>query len=465
MRDTLSRDDRVLELIAETVDPADIVTDPDIMGSYREDRSTGAVAGWPRAVVFPRTTAQVSAVMRIAHEHSIPVVPRGAGSGLTGGSHAIDGCLVVCVERMRQVHDVNVADGYVETEPGIFNTQLREHVAEFGLWYAPDPASKDFCSIGGNVNTNAGGLCCVKYGVTRDAVLGLEVVLADGRVTRLGRRTVKGVAGYDLAGLMVGSEGTLGIVTMARLRLRPIPPVATTGVAIFPDIGDAGRAVEAIMRRATPSLLEIMDRTTMQAVERWRPSGLPIEAGAVLLAQSDLPGIAGEEEADRILHACDEFGASETYRSEDPEQAEALLGARRMAIPALEMMGDWLLDDIAVPRSRLAEAVTGIERIAETRAVTIGTFGHAGDGNLHPTIVVPRGDEDAAVRAMGAFDDMLDLALRLDGSVTGEHGIGLLKRRSLFDELDEPARDLHERIKQAWDPRGILNPGKSLPRW
>ena len=465
MRDTLSRDDRVLELIAEAVDPADIVTDPDIMGSYREDRSTGAVAGWPRAVVFPRTTAQVSAVMRIAHEHSIPVVPRGAGSGLTGGSHAIDGCLVVCVERMRQVHDVNVADGYVETEPGIFNTQLREHVAEFGLWYAPDPASKDFCSIGGNVNTNAGGLCCVKYGVTRDAVLGLEVVLADGRVTRLGRRTVKGVAGYDLAGLMVGSEGTLGIVTMARLRLRPIPPVATTGVAIFPDIGDAGRAVEAIMRRATPSLLEIMDRTTMLAVERWRPSGLPTEAGAVLLAQSDLPGIAGEEEADRILHACDEFGASETYRSEDPEQAEALLGARRMAIPALEMMGDWLLDDIAVPRSRLAEAVTGIERIAQTRDVTIGTFGHAGDGNLHPTIVVPRGDEDAAVRAMGAFDDMLDLALRLDGSVTGEHGIGLLKRRSLFDELDEPARDLHERIKQAWDPRGILNPGKSLPRW
>ena len=465
MRDTLSRDDRVLELIAEAVDPTDIVTDPDIMGSYREDRSTGAVAGWPRAVVFPRTTAQVSAVMRIAHEHSIPVVPRGAGSGLTGGSHAIDGCLVVCVERMRQVHDVNVADGYVETEPGIFNTQLREHVAEFGLWYAPDPASKDFCSIGGNVNTNAGGLCCVKYGVTRDAVLGLEVVLADGRVTRLGRRTVKGVAGYDLAGLMVGSEGTLGIVTMARLRLRPIPPVATTGVAIFPDIGDAGRAVEAIMRRATPSLLEIMDRTTMLAVERWRPSGLPIEAGAVLLAQSDLPGIAGEEEADRILHACDEFGASETYRSEDPEQAEALLGARRMAIPALEMMGDWLLDDIAVPRSRLAEAVTGIERIAQTRDVTIGTFGHAGDGNLHPTIVVPRGDEDAAVRAMGAFDDMLDLALRLDGSVTGEHGIGLLKRRSLFDELDEPARDLHERIKQAWDPRGILNPGKSLPRW
>jgi len=461
----MNADERVLQLIADVMDPADIVTDPDIMGSYRTDRSTGAEAGWPRAVVFPRSTEEVSAVMRIAYDNTIPVVPRGAGPRLTGGSHAIDGCLVVCVERMRDVLGVNVADGYVETQPGIFNTQLRDQVSEFGLWYAPDPASKDFCSIGGNVNTNAGGLCCVKYGVTRDAVLGLEVVLADGRITRLGRRTVKGVAGYDLAGLMVGSEGTLGIVTMARLRLRPLPPVATTAVAIFADMHAAGRAVETIMQHSTPSLLEIMDRTTMRAVEDWRPSGLPTEAGALLLAQSDLPGSAGEQEADRILQACESHGASETYRSEDPDQAEALLGARRMAIPALEMMGDWLLDDIAVPRSRLADAMAGIEAISARRSVTIGTFGHAGDGNLHPTIVVPRGDEDAAVRAMEAFDDMLGLALQMGGTVTGEHGIGLLKRRSLGDELDETAADLHARIKQAWDPRGILNPGKSLPRW
>lgn len=455
--------DRVLDDIAGSLDSGDIVTDPDIMGSYREDRSTGAVAGWPSAVLFPRTTAQVSAVMRTAFAHGVPVVPRGAGSGLTGGSHAIDGGLVVCVERMRDVHTVNVADGYVETEPGIFNTELREHVAQHGLWYAPDPASKDFCSIGGNVNTNAGGLCCVKYGVTREAVLGLEVVLADGRVTRLGRRTVKGVAGYDLAGLVVGSEGTLGIVTMARLRLRPLPPPATTAVAIFDDVGTAGRAVEAIMRATTPSLLEIMDATTMRAVESWRPCGLPIDAGALLIAQSDLPGAAGEAEADRILAECS--GAREVYRSEDPVEADALLGARRMAIPALEEMGDWLLDDIAVPRSRLAEAVEGIEAISERRDVLIGTFGHAGDGNLHPTIVVPRQDEDAAVRALGAFDDMLTLALDLGGSITGEHGIGLLKRGALDDELDEPAKELHHRIKAAWDPTGILNPGKSLPRW
>lgn len=455
----------ILEQFAEVVDPADVVTDVDIVGSYREDRSTGAHAGWPRAVIFPRSTDQVSAVMRIAHQHRIPVVPRGAGSGLTGGSHAIDGGIVVCVERMRSVIDVNTSDGYVETEPGIFNTELRDHVADYGLWYAPDPASKDFCSIGGNVNTNAGGLCCVKYGVTRDAVLGLEVVLADGRVTRLGRRTVKGVAGYDLAGLVVGSEGTLGIVTMARLRLRPIPPPATTAVAVFADIAAAGQAVESIMQVATPSLLEIMDRATMEAVESWRPSGLPADAGGLLLIQSDLPEAAGESEADRMLQMCQGHGASEVYRSEDPAQADALLGARRMAIPALESLGDWLLDDIAVPRSRLAEAMAAIEGISHARGVLIGTFGHAGDGNLHPTIVVPRGDEDAAVRAMAAFDDMLDLALRLGGTVTGEHGVGLLKRRSLAEELDEPAQDLHQRIKAAWDPQGIVNPGKSLPRW
>ena len=461
----MTPEDAVLAAAAAALADGDVVTDRDILQSYRFDRSTGSEAGEPFAVVFPRTTEQVAAVMGACHEHRVPVVPRGAGSGLTGGSNAVDGCIVVCLERMRDVLDVDVANGYVETQPGIFNTELREHVAGFGLWYAPDPASKDFCSIGGNVNTNAGGLCCVKYGVTRDSVLGLEVVLPDGRITRLGRRAIKGVAGYDLTGLMVGSEGTLGIVTMARLRLRPLPPVPTTVVAVFDDMGAAGRAVEGIMRRTTPSVLEILDRTTMQAVERWRPSGLPADAGALLLAQTDVPGPSGAADADVILAACEAAGATEAYRSEDQEQSEMLMGARRMAIPALEALGDWLLDDISVPRSHFAESVQRIEEIAQRHDVMIGTFGHAGDGNLHPTIVIPRGDRDAAERAMLAFDDILDVAISLGGSVTGEHGIGLLKRRALADELDEPARELHFRIKEAVDPLGILNPGKSLPRW
>ena len=461
----MSPEASVLAAAETALADGDIVTDPDILRSYSADRSVGTEAGTPAAVLFPRTTEQVSAVMAAAHEHRVPVVPRGAGSGLTGGSNAIDGCIVVCLERMRSVRHVDVTNGYVETEPGIFNTELREHVAGHGLWYAPDPASKDFCSIGGNVNTNAGGLCCVKYGVTRDAVLGLEVVLADGRITRVGRRTVKGVAGYDLAGLMVGSEGTLGIVTMARLRLRPLPPPAMTAVALFDSVSDAGRAVADIMATSTPSLLELLDRTTMRAVEEWRPSGLPVDAGALLMAQSDLPGEAAVHEAEAILRACERAGASEAYRSEDAEQSEMLLGARRMAIPALEAKGDWLLDDVAVPRDALAQAVAEIEEIADRHDVLIGTFGHAGDGNLHPTIVTPRGDEAAAARGLAAFDDILAVALRHGGTVTGEHGIGLLKRAALREELDEPAADLHMRIKAAFDPRGILNPGKSLPRW
>jgi len=458
-------EDSVLAAAYAALADGDVVTDSDRLESYRADRSTGSAVGMPFAVSFPRNTEQVSALMRAAYEHRVPVVPRGAGSGLSGGSNAIDGSLIVCVEKMRDVLNVDVGNGYVETQPGIFNTDLREHVAKFGLWYAPDPASKDFCSIGGNVNTNAGGLCCVKYGVTRDAVLGLEVVLADGRVMRPGRRTIKGVAGYDLTGLMVGSEGTLGIVTMARLRLRPLPPQPTTAVAVFNSVGDAGRAVEAIMSVCSPSLLELMDRTTLQAVEGWRPMGLPTDASALLVAQSDAGGAAGEAEADLLLSLCEKAGATECYRSEDPEQADMLLGARRMAIQALESLGDWLLDDIAIPRRRLAEAVERIEDIAAKHDVMIATFGHAGDGNLHPTIVTPRGDEAAAARALVAFDDILDVALALEGTVTGEHGVGLLKRDALTRELDPVAIDVHASIKNALDPRGILNPGKALPRW
>jgi glycolate oxidase len=458
-------EDQVLATCAAVLDDRDVVTDPDILGSYIRDRSTGSPAGEPFAVVFPRTTEQVSAIMTSAYAERVPVVPRGAGSGLAGGSNAIDGSLVVCLERMREVLLVDEANGYVETQPGVLNTDLREHVKGRGLWYAPDPASKDFCSIGGNVNTNAGGLCCVKYGVTREAVLGLEVVLADGSITRLGRRTIKGVAGYDLAGLMVGSEGTLGVVTMARLRLRPLPPPPTTCVALFDDVAAAGRAVTAIMQALTPSMLELMDRQTIQVVEEWQPMGLDVTTGALLVAQTDSPSGGAVDEARQLQALCERNGARETYRSEDPAEAEMLLGARRMAIPAIEALGDWLLDDVSVPRSALAEAMVRIQDVADEHRVRVCTFGHAGDGNLHPTIVTPRGDSEAAARALLAFDAILDVALALGGTVTGEHGVGNLKRGALATELDHVAQDLHARIKAAWDPRGILNPGKALPRW
>ncbi len=452
----------IAELAAALPDDA-VVDDRDRLATYRNDQAVGVPAGEPAVAVFPRTTAEVSAVLAAAHARQVPVVPRGAGSGLSGGANAVDGCIVLCLERMRDIVEVNVDDGYAVVEPGVVNQELREHVRGHGLWYAPDPASKDWCTIGGNVNTNAGGLCCVKYGVTREAVLGLEVVLADGRVTRIGRRTVKGVAGYDLTALMVGSEGTLGVVTQARLRLRPLPAPPTTVVATFADVPAAGRAVMRIMATATPSLLELMDRTTLRAVESFQPMGLDTSAAALLIAQSDLPGGGAHHEADAILAACAAEGAVEGYRSEDEEQADLLLGARRLAIPALEQMGAWLLDDVAVPRSRLAAAIERIEEVSAASGLVIGTFGHAGDGNLHPTIIYPHGDAAAQERAFGAFDDILDIALRLGGTVTGEHGVGLLKRRALGEELDPVARSMHDAIKTALDPTGILNPGKALP--
>lgn len=458
-------EDAVLARCAAVLDDRDVLTDPDVLPTYSRDRSTGSPVGEPFAAVFPRSTEQVAAVMAAAHDHRVPVVPRGAGSGLAGGSNAVDGCLVVSLERMRDVLVVDEQDGYVETQPGVLNTELRERVREHGLWYAPDPASKDFCSIGGNVNTNAGGLCCVKYGVTREAVLGLEVVLADGRVTRLGRRTVKGVAGYDLAGMVVGSEGTLGIVTMARLRVRPLPAPAATAVAVFADIAAAGRAVAAVMATLTPSMLELMDNATIRAVEQFQPMGLDTSAQAILVAQTDATGTGAIAEADALLEICSRHGAVESYRSDDPHEADLLLGARRMAIPACEALGDWLLDDVSVPRSRLAEAMVRIQDIAAANDVQILTFGHAGDGNLHPTIVTPRGDADAAARALVAFDAILDLSLALGGTITGEHGVGALKNDALTRELDSVAVALHARVKHAWDPAGILNPGKALPRW
>jgi len=452
----------LVDVLASQLGDGAVLTDSDRLASYVTDQS-GAPGGTPAAVVLASSSTDVALVLAACHATGTPVVPRGAGSGLAGGATAVDGGVVLSMERMDAVLEVAVDDGYAEVQPGVVNQALRTHVARHGLWYAPDPASKDFCTLGGNVATNAGGLCCVKYGVTRDNVLGLRAVLADGREVTLGRRSLKGVAGYDLAGLLVGSEGTLAVVTQARLRLRPLPPPATTVVALFDTLAAAGRAVHGVLERVVPSLLELMDATTLAAVQALRPMGLAPGAAALLLVQTDAAGAGADGEADAVLAACEAAGASEAYRSENAEESDALLAARRLAIPALEAMGRWLLDDIAVPRGHLIDAVAGVEEVAARYQVTIGTFGHAGDGNLHPTIVVPHGDEDAAARAQRAFDDIVALAIALGGTVTGEHGVGVLKRAGLAAELDPVAAGLHVAVKAAFDPRGILNPGKALP--
>ena len=440
-----------------------VVTDPDVVEPYRWDWSHDVSAGRPVAVVRATSAGDVQTAVRWAAEHRVPVVPRGAGSGLSGGSSAVEGCLVVSLERMRGV-EVDTASRVAVVEPGALNAEVKRAAAEHGLWYPPDPSSWEICSIGGNVATNAGGLCCVKYGVTTDYVLGIEVVLADGSLLRTGRRTAKGVAGYDLTRLFVGSEGTLGVVTEATLALRPAADAARTLAAVFLTTAAAGTAVAAITAAGClPSLLEVIDGTTLQAIEDLKPLGTPPGAAALLLAQCDTGDRASADLA-VLAGLCRAAGAQDVMEASDAAESSMLLEARRLAYPALERLGVAMVDDVAVPRSRLAAFLDGVERISVRTGLVIGVVGHAGDGNMHPTVVFARDDERARAAALTAFDDVMQLGLDLGGTITGEHGVGLLKRDWLERELGPVSLRVHHGIKELLDPQGVLNPGKVLRR-
>ncbi len=438
------------------------VADPDVLESYRRDQAAPGLleAGTPAALVRPGGTAEVQEAVRAAAAHGAPIVPRGAGSGLSGGANAIDGCLVLSTERMNRIVEIDPASLTATVEPGVLNEQLRLAAREHGLMYAPDPASHEFCTIGGNVATNAGGLCCVKYGVTRDSLLGLEAVLADGSAVRLGRRTRKGVVGYDLAGLFCGSEGTLGIVTAATVRLLPLPGTASTLAASFPSIVAAGEAVGRIVAERQPSLLELLDRATINAVEDFRPMELDREAGALLFARSDSAG--GYDDVEWMAGRCEELGATLVVVSDEEAEGRMLMAARRLAYPALERLGTTLLDDVVVPIGAIPALVEGIERIAADHALLIATFGHAGDGNMHPTLVYDHQDPGQTASARAAFAAIVELALGLGGSASGEHGVGTLKRDFLRAELGERVLDLNRAIKDTLDPDGRMNPGKGV---
>jgi glycolate oxidase len=446
--------------LAEALPDGAVVLDPEVIESYRYDNAGTVAAGTPTAVVHARSTDDVVVVMRWAQRHGVPVVPRGGGTGLAGGANAVDGSVVVSLAGMDEIVSIDVDDLYAVVQPGVVNADLGRAAARVGLYYPPDPASKESCTIGGNVATNAGGLCCLKYGVTSDSVLGLTVVLADGRVLRTGRRTAKGVAGYDLTRLFVGSEGTLGIVTEVVVRLRPAPKPAATLVAFFPELRAAADAVARISTSGVvPSMLELMDRTTIRVVDDALKMDLDRDAAALLLAQSDAGGDQAAEEIATMVAVCEKAGADFVAETTDPDEGESLLAARRGALPALERLGSVLLDDVCVPRTRVPDLVIRVEEIAARHDVLIGTFGHAGDGNMHPTVVFDSSDEASTRRAMAAFDDILAAALDLGGTITGEHGVGRLKRPALTRELDEVALDVHRAVKAAFDPAGILNPG------
>jgi glycolate oxidase len=438
-----------------------LVTDEQVMQSYAHDDAEWAPYALPSVVVRPRTTGDVQAVVRACLEHGVPLVTRGAGTGLSGGANAVDGCVVVSTEQMTRLLEINPVERLAVVQPGVVNDHLRAAAAEQGLWYPPDPASAPWSTIGGNVATNAGGLCCVKYGVTRDYVLAVELVTGTGAVVRLGRRTAKGVAGYDLLGLVVGSEGTLGVVTEVTVRLRPARLPEHTVAGYFDSVVAAGQAVyEVGAAGLVPSALELVDRHCLAAVDRWKKMGLSVDADVVLLGRTDAPGAAGEAEADLMLECFERAGATWAARSSDEQEAEALFAARRLAYPALERLGPVLTEDVCVPRSTVPEMLARIERAGQRHDVLIANLAHAGDGNLHPMLIVPDGDAAARERAQAAFKDIIRGALDLGGTVTGEHGVGLLKRDGLRDELSPDVLAMQRAVRAALDPAGIFNPGK-----
>jgi glycolate oxidase len=441
-----------------------ILTETADRESYRLDETAYLEAGLPGAVALPSTTDEVSALLRLASRHGVAVVPRGAGTGLSGGAAGIEGALTIALTRMNRIIEIDPDNLCVVTQPGVINAELKDAVARHGLFYPPDPASFESCSIGGNLGTNAGGLCCVKYGQTRDWVLGLEVVLADGTVITTGGRTVKDTAGYSLTHLFVGSQGTLGIITEATLRLRPLPGPRATMLAFFASLGEAGDAVAAMTRGGlVPVTLELLDHETILAVDDAHSLGLDRDASAMLLVESDAPGAAAAAELDAAEGAILASGATSIVRAQDAQEADWLRQARRLALRALERQGTVRMEDVGVPRSRVPELLAGIERITAAHGVRCATFGHAGDGNLHPNLIFDRDDPEAARLTHLVRDEIFRVALDLGGTVTAEHGIGSARREWLPIQRGEGAVAAMRAIKDALDPLGILNPGRVLP--
>lgn len=437
-----------------------VLTDPDVTAAYRHDMASFCEAGAPAVVVLPRTAEQVRHVMRTATDLRVPVVPQGARTGLSGAANASEGCIVLSLVKMDRILDIDPVNRIAVVEPGVVNATLSRAVGELGLYYPPDPSSWEQCTIGGNIGTGSGGLCCVKYGVTAEYVLGLEVVLADGRLVRTGRRTAKGVAGYDLTRLFVGSEGSLGIVVQAVLALRPAPPPQLVLAAEFPSAATACDAVCRVMAGGhTPSLLELMDRTTVAAVNDMANMGLPGTTEALLLAAFDTPDPARDLAALGAL--CEAAGATAVVPAEDTAESEMLLQARRLSLVALERVaGTTMIDDVAVPRSQLGAMIDGVAAIAEKYRLTIGLCAHAGDGNTHPVVCFDSADPDESGRARESFDEIMALGLGLGGTITGEHGVGVLKKEWLARELGPVGLEMQRAVKQVFDPLGLLNPGK-----
>ncbi len=435
------------------------VTDPLIAATYAVDASLGSTAPEHFTVVRARDVGDVVEVLQEAQARGIPVVPQGARTSLAGGATAREGSIVLNVEALDTVTEVDELEGYAVVGPGVVNQDLKRAAASVGLFYPPDPASSATCTIGGNVATNAGGLCCVKYGVTADYVKSLEVVLPGGEVVRTGHRTGKGVAGLDLTGLFVGSEGTLGVVTSVVARLVPAPDPSLVALATFASLDAAAAGVVALRRdRHRPALLELLDRATIVAVQAVADYGFPQDCAAALIVSSDRPDHT-RDDVQRYAGLLGAAGATDVAVADDQQEADALMAGRRAVNNALEAKGGRFVEDVCVPVGRLADLIRAGEEISRLRGVEMTMSGHGGDGNLHPCVFFDRADPESRLRAEAAFADLVDAALAMGGTITGEHGVGSLKREFLVQELG-PAEIARQRaVKALFDPRGIMNPG------
>ncbi len=446
--------------LAKIVGRRNCRTEPEDLICYGYDATDLRYA--PDAVVFPADTEQVVAIVQLANETSFFLIPRGAGSGMCGGSLPIRGGVVLTLSHMDRILSIDTDNLVAVVEPGVVTGHLQEEVAGKGLFYPPDPASLAFCTIGGNVATCAGGARALKYGVTKDYVIGLEAVLASGELVQTGVQTAKGVVGYDLTKLLVGSEGTLAVITKVVLKLLPQPESRRTLLAVFDQLGDAVAAVTRIITMGLmPSALEFMDKRSIECVEDYLNVGLPTEAGALLLIEVDGVREGVVRHAEEIRMLCLGEGARRVDVAVTEAEVERLWQARRAVSPALFKLNPHKVsEDITVPRSRIPEAVARLEEIGQRYRLIILCFGHAGDGNIHVNIMINRNDPDEVTRAEQAVNEIFQTTMALGGTLSGEHGIGITKTPYLGMEIDKMGLEAMRRIKEAFDPNGILNPGK-----
>lgn len=445
----------------DIVGKENVVIDEASLLAYSYD-STPQYQAMPDAVISPRNTQEVADIVSVCNQYKIPIVPRGSGTNLCAGTTPTNGGIVLLFKHMNQILEIDEENLTITVQPGVFTKEINDRVQEVGLFYPPDPGSMHISQIGGNISENSGGLRGLKYGVTRDYVMGLEVVLANGDIIRTGGKLAKDVAGYDLTRLIVGSEGTLGIITEATLKLIPKPETKKTMLALYSDLESAAESVSAIIaNRIIPATLEFLDQATLKVVEDFAKIGLPTEAKAVLLIEQDGAPEIVERDMKKIAKLCRENGAFDVSVAKTEKEAEELTAARRTALSALSRLKPTtILEDATVPRSEIANMVRAITEIADKYQLTICTFGHAGDGNLHPTCLTDARRQEEIERVNKAFAEIFEKAIELGGTITGEHGVGVMKLPYLHLKVGKAGIDVMRQIKKALDPNNILNPGK-----